>query len=135
MDSNQVGAKAETNAVAARPVQSGYQSGRELIDFLNRTVTLFSSLDTYAALAAHDIVPSTTRVYDLRAIEGALTQVTGQEVVVRCRYRKLTEVWYSFNVKGSLQTGDFVPAEPVGKQGRGGCPKRGIRYLPKRPTT
>jgi ribonuclease T2 len=34
-------------------------------------------------------------------------------------------------VKGSLQTGTFVPAAPAGKGGRGTCPSRGIRYLPK----
>lgn len=50
---------------------------------------------------------------------------------MRCRGNRLNEVWYSFNVKGNLQEGEFVPSEPVGKMGRGGCPEGGVRYLPK----
>lgn len=48
-----------------------------------------------------------------------------------CSRGKLNQAWYSFNVKGSLQTGAFVPANPAGKGGKGTCPQTGIRYLPK----
>jgi len=52
--------------------------------------------------------------------------------IVACDRGELREVWYFFNVRGSLQTGQFVPSEPqVAKQHMKGCPKTGIRYLPK----
>ncbi|KAH6712430.1 ribonuclease T2-like protein [Leptodontidium sp. MPI-SDFR-AT-0119] len=108
-----------------------YTPGDEVISFFTRAVTLFRTLDTYAALAAAGILPSTTRTYRREEISAALQKVTGRDVLVRCRGNRLNEVWYSFNVKGSLQEGEFVPSEPVGKMGRGGCPEGGVRYLPK----
>ncbi|PVH78094.1 ribonuclease T2 [Cadophora sp. DSE1049] len=108
-----------------------YSAGYEVVDFFTRAVSLFRTLDTYSALSSAGIVPSTTTTYRREEIEEALKKVTGAEVLVRCRGNRLNEVWYSFNVKGSLQEGEFVPSEPVGKVGRGGCPVGGVRYLPK----
>lgn len=42
---------------------------------------------------------------------------------------QLYEVHYTFNVKGSVADGIFVPANPVGEYSS--CPVTGIRYLPK----
>ncbi|KAK0121757.1 ribonuclease T2-like [Cadophora gregata] len=108
-----------------------YKSGDEVVDFFTRAVSLFRSLDTYSALASAGIVPSARTTYRREQIEVALKKVTGADVLIRCRGNRLNEVWYSFNVKGSLQEGKFVPSEPVGKVGRGGCPPGGVRYLPK----
>ncbi len=88
-------------------------------------------LDTYAALKSAGIVPSTTATYALCDIETALREVTGFDVVVGCSRGRLNQAWYSFNVKGSLQTGEFVPVPPVGKSVRRTCPTAGIKYLPK----
>ncbi|KAH7412763.1 ribonuclease T2-like protein [Cadophora sp. MPI-SDFR-AT-0126] len=110
---------------------SSYTSGHEAVDFFTRAVSLFRTLDTYSALASAGIVPSTRTTYRREQIENALRKVTGREVLIRCRGNRLNEVWYSFNVRGSLQEGEFVPSEPVGKVGRGGCPPVGVRYLPK----
>ncbi|KAH7348453.1 ribonuclease T2-like protein [Rhexocercosporidium sp. MPI-PUGE-AT-0058] len=110
---------------------ANYTPGDEVVDFFTRAVSLFRELDTYKALAAADILPSTTRTYRREEISDALRKVTGRDVLVRCRGNRLNEVWYSFNVKGSLQEGEFVPSVPVGKVGRGGCPEGGVRYLPK----
>lgn len=74
-------------------------------------------------------MPSKWKTYGLGAIEKALQEVTGREVVVGCRGNMLNQAWYSFNVRGSLQGGEFVPVDLVGKGLR--CPLRGIRYLPK----
>lgn len=108
-----------------------YTPGDELVAYFARAVALFKELDTYAALAARGIVPSWTRSYSRAEIEDALRDLTGREPVLGCRGRRLNQAWYSFNVKGSLQDGEFVPSEPVGKFGRGGCPEQGIKYLPK----
>jgi len=119
------------NTLAPSCYGNEYVPGDEIVDFFSRAVEVFEGLDTYKALAAHGIVPSTEEAYGLQQIEDAMKSVTGFDVVVRCRGVKLTEAWYSFNVKGSLQTGDFVPVMPVGKGGRNSCPKQGIKYLPK----
>jgi ribonuclease T2 len=108
-----------------------YNTGDEVIDFFNRAVSLFKTLDTYKALAAAGIVPSTEKTYSSEEIQEALSAVTGSEVVLGCQRGSLNQAWYSFNVQGSLQTGSFVPTSPAGKGGRGTCPRNGIRYLPK----
>jgi ribonuclease T2 len=117
------------NTLAPGCYGDDYTSGDEVVDFFTRTVELFKGLDTYSALAAADILPSSTKYYDLEEITSALKNVTGFEAIVGCRGNRLDQAWYSFNVKGSLQSGEFVGVEAVGKGLR--CPRRGIRYLPK----
>jgi ribonuclease T2 len=54
--------------------------------------------------------------------------------VVACQGNEFREVWYHFISRGSIQKGEFVPSDPdfSGTGGAGkGCPKTGIRYLPK----
>ena len=116
------------------------------MDFFKRTVEVFQvrtpfppiplhkltgkqTLDTYTALATAGITPDNDTTYTLAEIQAALNNVTGYEAVVGCQGNRLNQAWYSFNVKGSLQSGDFVPVDPAGKGLR--CPERGIVYLPK----
>lgn len=103
----------------------------EVVDFFTRTVELFKTLDTYTALANAGITPSTEVTYTNRQIQDALTQVTGSAVILGCRKGALNQAWYSYNVRGSLQAGTFVPTDPAGSGGKGTCPRSGIRYLPK----
>ena len=88
-------------------------------------------MDTYTALSKAGIVPSSTTTYTEADIQSALSAITGSEVVLGCTDGTLNQAWYSFNVKGSVQTGTFVPTSPAGKSGRGTCPSEGISYLPK----
>src|SRR2546423_11770213 len=53
----------------------------------------------------------------------------GASVTLRCQNGALNEVWYHFDVRGSVQTGQFVAAEPTGATSK--CPTTGIKYLPK----
>lgn len=46
-----------------------------------------------------------------------------------CSSGALDEVWYHYNVQGSVQTGEFVAADPDGTKST--CPDTGIKYLPK----
>ena len=87
-------------------------------------------LDTYQALASAGITPSYDQTYDAAEIQAALTSVTGGAVILGCSRGALNQAWYSFNVKGSVQNGQFVATDPAGS-GHGTCPRRGIRYLPK----
>lgn len=43
----------------------------------------------------------------------------------------LREVWYVFFVRGSFQTGQFVPAQDLGERGDAGNCAPWVRYLPK----
>ncbi|PSS28360.1 hypothetical protein M430DRAFT_91574 [Amorphotheca resinae ATCC 22711] len=118
------------NTLAPSCYGDGYEPGAEVVDFFNRAVEVFKGLDTYKALEAAGITPSTSKTYTSDAIQAALTKLTGSAVVLGCRNGALNQAWYSFNVKGSIQTGTFVPAAPAGS-GAGTCPRGGIRYLPK----
>jgi ribonuclease T2 len=117
------------NTLSPSCYSSTYTAGDEIVDFFTRAVELFKTLDSYKALAAAGITPSRSKTYTLEEVGDALKKVTGSEVTLGCRGNRLDQAWYSFNVKGSLQSGEFVATDPVGKGLR--CPQRGIRYLPK----
>ncbi|KAL6694267.1 ribonuclease T2 [Trichoderma pleuroticola] len=107
-----------------------YQPTQEVGDFFRRTVTLFQTLPSYNWLAAAGILPSSTTTYTLAAIQDALTAQFGHNVIINCNKNgELDELWYQYNVRGSVQTGVFVPVDPVGAPST--CPKTGIKYLPK----
>lgn len=107
---------------------TGYSSGEEAADFFVRTVDLFKGLPTYDWLAEEGITPSLNKTYDINKIQSVLEGKHGAKVTLRCRSGALNEVWYHFNVKGSLQSGKFVAAEPDGIKGK--CSGK-IQYKPK----
>lgn len=108
---------------------TGYTPQEEVVDYFNITVSLFKALPTYETLANAGIVPSTSRTYTSRQIQDAISAVMGNEVTIKCRDGRFNEVWYHFNVQGSVQTGSFIPTSPDGIKST--CPASGIRYLPK----
>ncbi|KAH8126179.1 ribonuclease T2 [Trichoderma asperellum] len=109
---------------------TNYQPTQEVPDFFTRAVSLFQTLPSYDWLAAAGIVPSKTATYTLAAIQAALTAHHGHNVIINCNSNgELDELWYQYNVRGSVQTGTFTPVDPVGSAST--CPKTGIKYLPK----
>jgi ribonuclease T2 len=107
-----------------------YQPTQDAVDFFNRVVALFKTLPSYTWLSQAGIVPSTTTTYTLSAIENALSSQFGYQVTVNCNSNhEIDEIWYHYNVQGSVQTGTFDPATPVGSGST--CPSSGIKYLPK----
>lgn len=106
-----------------------YQPTEEVPDFFDRTVALFKTLPSYTWLKDAGIVPSTSATYTASAIQAALSKNHGAQVYLGCQSGALDEIWYYFNVRGSVQTGTFEPASPDG--GTGSCPSTGIKYLPK----
>lgn len=103
---------------------TSYTTGQEVPDFFNRTVTLFQSLPTYDWLSAAGIVPSSTATYTLAQIQVALTKNHGAKVYLGCDDDELNEVWYFFNVKGSVQSGTFTA---VASLTANDCPTTGIK--------
>ncbi|TAQ89577.1 hypothetical protein B7494_g2080 [Chlorociboria aeruginascens] len=108
---------------------TGYTKGEEAVDFFSTVVNLFQTLDTYTWLANADIVPSSKATYTSAQIQAALKAGFGYAVTIECSSGALDQVYYSFDVRGSIQTGTFVPTSPVGQSGS--CSSSGIKYLPK----
>ncbi|KAJ4127855.1 Ribonuclease T2 precursor (RNase T2) [Fusarium equiseti] len=108
---------------------TGYKSGEEAADYIKKTISLFKELPTYKWLAEAGIEPSDEKTYTYNEIEDALAGQHGARVTIGCKGKTLSEVWYHFNVKGSLQEGEFVATEPDGS--KGSCPDSGIKYAPK----
>ncbi|KAF2121946.1 ribonuclease M [Lophiotrema nucula] len=102
----------------------------EVVDFFQKTVDLFKALPSYEWLSAAGIVPSTSATYTTQAIQNALAKNRpGVTVTLGCSSGALNEIWYHYDVRGSVQTGTFVPANPDGTKST--CAATGIKYLPK----
>lgn len=81
-------------------------------------------------LSAAGITPSTSQTYTFQAIQDALAaKRPGVTVTLGCKSGVFNEIWYHYDVRGSVQTGEFVPADPDGT--KSSCPQTGIKYLPK----
>ncbi|KIN04861.1 hypothetical protein OIDMADRAFT_192336 [Oidiodendron maius Zn] len=109
---------------------TSYTPTQEVPDFFQKAVDLFKTLDSYQILSNGGIVPSTTKTYTSAQIQAAFTQSSfGFPATIQCSSGALDEIWYSFNVRGSVQSGTFVPVAPSGSTSN--CPSTGIKYLPK----
>ena len=109
---------------------ASYSPQQEVVDFFNATVTLFQARDSYSLLERKGIVPDANTRYPVENVLEALgAGHEGVEPYVGCtRGGELNEIWYFFETRGSLRTGEFVASEAKG--GRGRCPHL-VRYLPK----
>ncbi|KAI9725063.1 MAG: hypothetical protein M1812_000339 [Candelaria pacifica] len=108
---------------------TNYVPQQEVVDYFQKAVDLFKGLDTYSTLAAAGITPSTSKTYTSAQIESAISSVRGHEVTIGCSSGALNEIWYHYNVAGSVQTGTFVATDPDGTKST--CPATGVKYLPK----
>jgi len=108
---------------------SSYTKGQEAADYFQTVVDLFKTLDTYTALSAAGITPSSSKTYTSSQIQTALQKVTGKAVVISCSNSELYQVYYGFFVNGPLQNGDFVASTIIGQSSN--CPSTGVKYLPK----
>ncbi|KAI8939321.1 hypothetical protein NX059_003111 [Plenodomus lindquistii] len=102
----------------------------EVVDYFQKAVDLFKTLPSYEWLADAGITPSTSKTYTTEQIQAAIqAKRPGVSVTLGCKSSALNEIWYHYDVRGALQTGDFVPANPDGTKST--CPASGIKYLPK----
>ncbi|OAA50265.1 Ribonuclease Trv [Metarhizium rileyi] len=106
----------------------GYQSKQEAVDFFKKTVDLFKTLPTYKWLSEAGITPSRSKTHSLKEIQSVLSKRHGAKVTLGCKGKVLNEVWYHFNVRGSLQSGTFIASAPDGAKGK--CPSQ-VQYKPK----
>ena len=133
--------------------RAGAGAGADVADYFERAVALWAALPSFEVrllhalpccaasaagltralqwLAAANITPSASTTYARAAIQAALSaRRSGVPVTLRCDRGALKEIWYHFDVRGSVQTGEFVPAAPDGF--KSSCPETGVRYLPKK---
>jgi ribonuclease T2 len=107
-----------------------HKATEEVVDYFQKAVDLFKGLPSYQWLAAAGIEPSTSKTYTFSAIQSALAvNRPGVQVTLGCKSGVLNEIWYHYDVRGSLQTGEFVASDPDGTKST--CPQTGIKYLPK----
>lgn len=107
-----------------------HQPTEEVVDYFQKAVDLFQTLPSYDWLAAAGITPTTSKTYTTAQIQSAIqAKRPGVSVTLGCKSSALNEIWYHYDVRGSLQTGTFVPANPDGTKST--CPATGIKYLPK----
>ncbi|KAH8724625.1 ribonuclease T2-like protein [Phaeosphaeriaceae sp. PMI808] len=103
----------------------------EVVDYFQKAVDLFKGLPSYQWLSAAGIQPTTDKTYTFAQIQSALAvNRPGVQVTLGCKSGVLNEIWYHYDVRGSLQQGEFVAANPDGTKST--CPQSGIRYLPKK---
>ena len=90
-----------------------YTPQEEVVDFFSKTVSLFKTLPSYTWLSNAGIVPSTSATYTSAAILAALQSPRGVSVAIQCENtNELDEIWYFYDVAGSVQTGTFIPTDP-----------------------
>lgn len=106
-----------------------YQPTEEAVAYFGKVVALFKKLPTYKWLSDAGITPSTSDKYSSDDVQKALSDKHGAPVTIDCEGDELNQVWYHYNVKGSLQDGEFKAVEPTGGSG-GSCPDQ-ITYTPK----
>jgi ribonuclease T2 len=106
-----------------------FKPTQEVVDYFKRAVETFKTLPSFQWLEEAGITPSDSKTYTSAEIQDALKAKHGNEVTVGCKSGKLNEIWYHYNVRGSVADGEFVSAPPDGTKST--CPKSGIKYLPK----
>ena len=108
---------------------ANYEPTEEVAAFFQTVVNLYKTLPTYEWLADAGIKPSNSKTYTLAAMQAALKKHHGYDVYLGCSDGEtLDEAWYYFNVRGSVQTGEFAGAKPTQSSS---CPSSGIKYPPK----
>jgi len=108
---------------------SSSTTGQDAADFFNAVVNLFKTLPTYTWLSNAGILPDSSATYTLHQLTSALSSASGGYTpALYCSHRSLYQIYWYFNLKGSLVDGSFVPiSAPIA----GNCPSSGIQYLPK----
>ncbi|KAJ5916318.1 hypothetical protein N7504_000333 [Penicillium tannophilum] len=107
-----------------------YLPQQDVVDYFDKAVEIYQQRPSYKFLADAGIVPSNRQTYAREDIENALERGHGAPVTIHCRRGIFNEIWYHFNIAGSLQAGQFVTADPDGQKSN--CPARGIHYPLKR---
>jgi len=93
-----------------------YKPQQEVVDYFQKTIDLFKTLDSYKFLAIAGIVPSTTKTYSSAQVQKALGLFRGGvNASIECGgagKNELQQIYYHFHVAGSAQDGIYIPTQP-----------------------
>ncbi|KAJ8517429.1 hypothetical protein ONZ45_g5377 [Pleurotus djamor] len=98
--------------------------------YFQAAVKAFKDLPTYELLSAAGIKPTADGEFSLDALLAALKKGPGVTPRLDCQDGKLKEVGWYFHLKGSIAGGEYIAIDAP--DGKGSCPKEGIKYLPKK---
>ena len=105
-----------------------YTRFENTVYFYKKVVELYQNVQTQTFLAESGIVPTVTKQYRLSDVIDAIAKNNaGKQVYVGCLNGAIDEIWYYYNLKGNVLTGDYKPIELTTKQG---CPQN-VWYIPK----
>ncbi|KAF8307608.1 ribonuclease T2 [Clavulina sp. PMI_390] len=89
---------------------SGSARGTEAVYYFSRIASLFQTLPTHEWLAKHDINPTGDRTYTIDEFTNAIQAEWGYAPAMDCnKDGEIYEIYYYFNLKGSMIDGEFVP--------------------------
>lgn len=101
---------------------------RYAADFFNTVVNLQKTLPTFDILASAGIHPSNSTTYKLADVLAALKSYhKNHDVYVSCKNNAIQEVWYYYQLQGSVAGGHFLPIDTVSP---GKCPDD-VYFVPK----
>ncbi|KAE9405416.1 base non-specific and adenylic acid preferential ribonuclease [Gymnopus androsaceus JB14] len=115
----------------------GSAKGAEAVAFFEQVVTIFQLLllictfesITISRLTNQGITPSSSTTHTYKALTAALEAESGGFAPqLECDGSDLSEVYWYFNLRGSVIDGDF---EQITSPFTGSCPSSGIKWLPK----
>ncbi|KAK0233598.1 ribonuclease T2 [Armillaria fumosa] len=107
---------------------SNITKGQEAVAYFQTVVALYKTLPTYDWLANQGITPSSTATYSLSKVLAALkTESGGFTPALDCDGGSLNQIYWYFNLRGSVVDGDFVP---ISAPSAGTCGST-VKYPPK----
>lgn len=105
-----------------------YKKFENTVNYYEKVLEVWSSLPTYTYLKDQAITPSLITQYKLSDIQLALSRNNdGVEVFIGCSNEAIDQIWYYFNVKGNILTGEYKPVDSLTNST---CPEN-VWYLPK----
>lgn len=117
------------NTVDPQCFNGEYKDYEAPVNFWQKVVDVWETLNTYEFLSREGIVPTVDHTYKKDDILAALKNShSDKEVYIGCTTEgALDEVWFYYHIKGSVFTGDYKPVDSVGTVS---CPDN-IWYIPK----
>lgn len=104
-----------------------YNRFENTVNFWQKAVEVWSKLDTYFFLESAGITPTLDRQYNLTDVQKALKKAHGGQAYIGCLNGAIDEIWYYYNVKGNILTGDYLPIDSTSNAT---CPDK-VWYIPK----
>lgn len=104
------------------------QSDYAVLNYFRQIAHKFAERPTYTFLAEAGITPSNTQNYTLAQVQQVLKDAHSATPFVGCNKKgEMNEFWYFWNVRGTVNFGEYVPVESTTNST---C-KASLRWLPK----